>query len=132
MKHLRLLFLVMAVLVSSLNVMAGNAVDVWRGQITLNSQHRDVILSLSINGSSLTGSMTAEGYTDQAELLDGSVNGDDVSFFIESGADDVPRFEFRGAITGDELKLMIYGHVKATGANLTLGEGALKRSNQHF
>jgi hypothetical protein len=127
-KGLRLWFLVVAALASSSNIMAENAAGVWRGEITLSGQHRDVTLTLSINGSGLTGSMTAEGYTDTAELLDGTVNGTDVSFFIESGADDVPRFEFRGAITGDELKLTIHGQVKTTGANLTLGEGALKRS----
>jgi hypothetical protein len=126
--RLRLWFLVMAVLASSMNIMAANAAGVWRGQITVNAEHRDVTLSLRINGSGLTGTMTAEGYSDTAELLDGSVDGDDVSFFIESGADDVPRFEFHGTITGDELKLTIYGRVKTTGANLTLGDGALTRS----
>ena len=128
MKGLRLWFLVVVALASSSNIMAENAAGVWRGEITLNGQHRGVTLSLSINGSGLTGSMTAEGYTDTAELLDGTVNGDNVSFFIESGADDVPRFEFHGTITGDELKLTIYGRVKTTGANLTLGDGALTRS----
>ena len=128
MERLRAGFLVVAALASSMNVMAGNAAGIWRGQTNLNSQHRDVTLSLSINGSSLTGSMTADGYADTAELLDGSVRGDDVSFFIASGTDDVPRFEFRGAVTGDELKLTILGKVIATGANLTLGEEVLRRS----
>lgn len=128
MKRLRLWFLVVAAIASSSNIMAESAAGVWRGEITLNGQHRGVTLSLSINGSGLTGSMTAEGYTDTAELLDGTVNGDNVSFFIESGADDIPRFEFRGTITGDDLRLTIHGKVKATGANLALGEGALTRS----
>jgi hypothetical protein len=55
---------------------------------------REVILTLATNGSTLTGTMTGEGET--VEILDGTVAGDQVSFAIASGPDDVPTFEFRG------------------------------------
>ena len=88
-------------------------------------QRRDVVLTLSVNGSTLTGTMTANGET--AEILDGSVKGAEVSFAITSGADDVPRFIFNGSVVGDALSLTVSGRLKDTGETLTIGEGSFKR-----
>jgi hypothetical protein len=85
---------------------------------------REVTLTLAVNGSRLTGSMTAGG--DTAEILDGAVKGDEVSFAIASGADDVPRFNFEGIVAGDTPRLTVTGRLKTTGETLRIGEGFIQ------
>jgi len=128
MQVLRGLLLIMACLSSSL-LSAADTVGVWQGQLTMagarGEQRKEVTLTLTVNGSRLIGTMTADGET--AEILDGAVKGDDISFEIESGADDVPRFVFNGNVVGDALTLTVSGRLKATGQILTIGAGSFKR-----
>lgn len=63
-------------------------------------QRREVVLTLTVNGSRLTGTMTADGET--AEMLDGSV-------------------------VGDTLTVTVSGRLKDTGQTLTIGEGSFQR-----
>jgi hypothetical protein len=77
---------------------------------------REVTLTLSVNGSGLTGNMFADGET--AEILDGTVKGEEISFAIASGADDIPVFEFHGSLAGDAVTLTVSGRLKATGETL--------------
>jgi len=86
---------------------------------------RDVSLTLSVNGFTLTGNMIIDGET--AEILDGTVNGEEISFAIASGADDVPVFEFHGCLAGDALTLTVSGRMKATGETLKIGAGSFRR-----
>lgn len=81
----------------------------------------EVTLRLAVNGSGLTGTMTMDGET--AEILDGQVKGDHVSFAIASGADDIPKFEFQGSIVGDTLTVTVSGRLKNTREELRIGEG---------
>jgi hypothetical protein len=108
---------------------AADIAGIWRGQVTMTGargeQRREVTLTLAVSGSRLTGTMTADGET--AEILDGTVKGNEVSFAITSGADDVPRFLFDGSVVGDALTLTVNGRLKDTGQILTFGEGSLKR-----
>lgn len=127
MEALRRLSLILACL--SVSLLSADTVDVWQGQLIMagarGEQSRDVVLTLAVNGSGLTGTMTADGET--AEILDGTVKGDEVSFAITSGADDIPRFIFNGSVVGDTLTLTVSGRLKDTGQTLTIGEGSFKR-----
>jgi hypothetical protein len=128
MEALRRLSLILACLSPSL-LSAADVVGVWQGQLTMTGargeQRREVTLTLALSGSRLTGTMTADGET--AEILDGTVKGDEVSFAITSGADDVPRFAFNGSVVDDALTLTVSGRLKDTGQTLTFGEGSFKR-----
>jgi hypothetical protein len=127
MEALRRLSLILACL--SVSLLSADTVGVWQGQLIMagarGEQSRDVVLTLAVNGSRLTGTMTAEGET--AEILDGTVKGDEVSFAITSGADNIPRFIFNGSVVGDTLTLTVSGRLKDTGQTLTIGEGSFKR-----
>ncbi len=129
MKTPRRLLLVIA-FASSLHLLAADAVSVWQGQLTMiggrGEMRREVTLTLVADGSRLGGTMTSDGET--AEILEGTVKGDEVSFAIASGADNVPRFEFQGIISGDALALTVSGRLKETGEILRIGEGSFKRS----
>jgi hypothetical protein len=128
MDALRGLLLIMACLFSS-PLSTADTVSVWQGQLTMTGargdMRREMTLTLAANGSRSTGTMSSDG--EAAEILDGTVKGDKVSFAIESGADDVPRFEFNGTVAGDALTLAVSGRLKATGQTLTIGEGSFKR-----
>jgi hypothetical protein len=128
MEALRRLSLILACLSVSL-LSAADIVGVWQGQLTMagarGEQRREVVLTLAVSRSRLTGTMTADGET--AEVLDGTVKGRKVSFAITSGADNVPRFIFNGSIVGDTLTLTVSGRLKDTGQTLTIGEGSFKR-----
>ncbi len=116
--------------VSSLQLSAASISGVWQGRLIVTSgsreMRREVTLRLAVNRSSLTGTMTAE--SDTAEILDGMVNGYEVSFAIPSGADDVPKFEFHGSVVGDLLTVTVSGRLNETGEVLRIGEGSFKRS----
>jgi hypothetical protein len=87
---------------------------------------REVTLTLVADGSRLTGTMTSDGET--AEILEGTVKGDEVSLAIASGADNVSRFEFQGSIAGNAFTLIVSGRLKETGETLRIGEGSFKRN----
>lgn len=127
MEALRRLSLILACL--SVSLLSADTAGVWQGQLIMagarGEQSRDVVLKLAVNGSRLTGTMTADGET--AEILDGTVKGDEVSFAITSGADNIPRFIFNGSAVGDTLTLTVSGRLKDTGQTLTIGEGSFKR-----
>src|SRR5271157_1664451 len=66
------------VIVASLfcfHLSASNTAGVWKGRLTMTGasgeMRRDVTLRLEVNGSGLTGTMTAESET--VEILDGTV-----------------------------------------------------------
>jgi hypothetical protein len=115
-KALRVLLTVLA-FVFSLGLSAADAVGVWQGQLTMTGargeMRREVTLTLAGKGASLTGTMTGDGET--AEVLNGRVKGDEVSFDIASGADDIPKFEFHGTVSGDALTFTVSGRLKDTG-----------------
>jgi hypothetical protein len=109
---------------------AADAGGVWHGQLVMTGargeMRNDATLTLALNGSKLTGPMTVNG--DTGEILNGTLRGNEVSFAVASGASDVPSFEFRGNVDGDELKLTVYGELKDTGQVLTIGSASFKRS----
>ena len=128
MKVLRGLVLITACLSSS-PLSAVDTAGVYQGQLTMagarGEQRREVTLTLAVNGSRLTGTMTADGET--AEILDGTVKGAEVSFAITSGADNVPKFIFNGSVVGDTLTLTVSGRLKDTGQTMTIGKASFKR-----
>jgi hypothetical protein len=128
MWRLRVLLIVIAS-VSWLLIYAANPAGIWGGQLTTTlgggEVRRSVRLALAVDGSKLTGTLTGEGTS--AELLDGTIRDDEVSFAIASGASDIPKLEFHGRLDGNALRLTVTGRVKDTEKTLKLGEGSFKR-----
>jgi hypothetical protein len=87
--------------------------------------HSPTTLALALNGSRLTGTITTDGQ--KVEVLDGTTSGNAISFSIESGARDVPRFDFHGIVDGDALALTVTGKLRSTGEIRKIGEGSFKR-----
>ena len=71
--------------------------------LTLNTPmgERDANLSLTSAGSTLTGTQAAEG--NSAEIFDGSVDGDDVSWKVSITSPMPLTLEFTGKIAGDSI-----------------------------
>jgi hypothetical protein len=78
----------------------------WNLVVVTPMGERQATLSVKTEGSTLTGSQTAEGSS--TEIFDGAVNGDEVSWKV-SITDPMPMtLEFTGAVNGNELS----GNVK--------------------
>jgi len=120
---MRLLSSLLLALTLSAATIAGN----WTGQMTVVGKTRTLELHLATEGSKLTGS--AGMGTDMVSILDGKAEGSVISFSIPSGAQDVPRLDFQGAIEGNTLKLTVSGKIIKTGDVVTMGEGSLQRAN---
>ncbi len=110
-------FLLLMACANTLNLSASDAGGVWHGQLTMTGargeMHSETTLALAVNGSKLTGTITTDGQV--VEILDGTINGNAISFSIKSGARDVPRFDFSGIVAGDALTVTVTGKLKLTG-----------------
>ena len=89
----------------------------WSLVVATPMGERRGTLSVKTEGSVLNGSQTADG--NSAEIFDGTVNGDEVSWKV-SITDPMPMtLEFTGAINGNELsgnvKLGTFGASSFTG-----------------
>ena len=118
-------------------ILAADVAGVWTGRVVFKTpkqgeQPRDLTLTLKTAGSNLTGTLggvgTPEGNRDSAEILDGKVNGSAVSFFVATGAPDMPRIEFTGKQDGDNLTLTMSAKNPNTGQEWQFGNGMLKRA----
>lgn len=87
-------------------------------------------LTLKVDGYRVTGTLsgTWERHRDSAEILDGKVGGDLISFSVPSGASDMHRIEFAGKLDGDNLTLTINEKDPKNGEERQSGDGLLKRS----
>ncbi|MGJ4893059.1 hypothetical protein [Bradyrhizobium sp. HKCCYLR20261] len=88
--------------------------------LTLNTPmgERSATLSLKSSGSTLTGTQAAEG--DSAEIFDGTVNGDDVSWKVSITSPMPLTLDFKGKVAGDtisgEMGIGFMGSFPFTGA----------------
>lgn len=73
----------------------------WNLVISTPMGDRQATLSLKTNGSALNGSQSAEG--DSAEIFDGTVNGDAVSWKVSITNPMPLTLEFSGTVSGNDL-----------------------------
>ena len=119
---------------SGLKLVAADATGVWAGRLILKAPDgrevpNDVTLTLKADSSTLTGIWVSvwDGNRNSAEILDGRISGDDISFDIPSGASDVPRLNVKGKRNADELKLGVSVRNPVNGQEFNMGVGLLKR-----
>lgn len=73
----------------------------WNLVISTPMGNRQATLSLKTDGSTLKGSQSAEG--DSAEIFDGTVNGDAVSWKVSITNPMPLTLEFSGTVNGNDL-----------------------------
>jgi hypothetical protein len=73
----------------------------WNLTMTTPMGERQATLSLKAAGSTLTGTQGAEGNT--AEIFDGTVNGNDVSWKVSITSPMPLTLEFTGTVAGDSI-----------------------------
>ena len=73
----------------------------WTLTMTTPMGDREASLSLTSSGSTLTGTQAAEG--NSAEIFDGSVDGDDVSWKVSITSPMPLTLEFTGKVAGDSI-----------------------------
>jgi len=73
----------------------------WNLTMTTPMGDRNATLSLKSSGSTLTGTQGADG--DSADIFDGTVNGDDVTWKVSITSPMPLTLEFTGKVTGDSI-----------------------------
>ena len=73
----------------------------WNLTMTTPMGERDATLSLQSSGSTLTGTQGAEG--NSAEIFDGNVNGNDVTWKVSITNPMPLTLEFTGKVSGDSM-----------------------------
>lgn len=73
----------------------------WNLTMTTPMGERKATLSLASSGGTLTGTQGAEGNT--AEIFDGTVNGNDVSWKVSITSPMPLTLEFTGTVAGDSI-----------------------------
>jgi hypothetical protein len=129
-----LIAFVLLVVLGSVTQLLGADVDgIWKGRITFNvpsgQQTVDITLTLKTAGSTLTGTFAGvrDGERDSTEILDGKVNGAEISFAIATGASDMPRMNFNGKQDGDALRLIATAKNPNDGSEWKFVDDLLKR-----
>ena len=99
----------------------------WTGEMTLTVprvQSRTFTMELKMEGSRVVGKI-GRG-RDQADVLDGRIVDDELTFGVATGAVDMPRFEFKVKIEAETFKFTISG-LDPSGTLQKLGDGSAKR-----
>ena len=103
--------LTMLVLTLALGAIAASAADVdgkWVAQVpSRDGGTREVTYTFKADGETLTGSMSTP--MGEREITDGKVNGNEISFamvFSPPGGGDEFRMEYKGTVSGSDLKLV--------------------------
>jgi hypothetical protein len=93
---------------SALPARAADATGKWKAEFDTQVGLQKYTFEIKVTGETLTGSASFErmGQTGQAELKEGKVKGDELSFVeMLDFAGNQLRIEYTGRVVGDELKL---------------------------
>jgi hypothetical protein len=71
--------------------------------LVLNHVGNDVDGTLTIAG------RTSSGSPNNVDILGGKVNGDSVTFYVWEGRDQMVKMQYRGTLSGDDIKFTITG-----------------------
>ena len=80
---------------------AADVTGTWSGELAISGNQATVTYTFQQDGERLTGSARAS-QGDGGEIKEGKVQGDKVSFVVETGSG---RFVHEGSIAGDEIRL---------------------------
>jgi len=67
----------------------------------------------------------------RAPIQKGRIDGDTISFGIDTDAKDVPHIDFQGTITGDSIQFVVSGKAPdCSESSCKIGEGSATRKSQ--
>jgi hypothetical protein len=124
------LFLLAAI---STSLLAADVTGKWSGQFKLDIREtvHPFTLDLKPDGSRLTGTwcfVNCDAGGVKTDILDGTIDGDTISFGIPTDESDLPRLDFHGTVDGDTIKFDVTGTaIDCHEANCITGEGSATR-----
>ena len=114
---------------------AADANGTWVGQFTfgMNPTVHDFHLVLRSGGPVLVGTMIfckgdCSAEVGRAPIKNGKIDGDTISFGIDTDAKDVPHIDFQGTVTGDSVQFVLSGKpADCPESSCKIGEGSATR-----
>jgi hypothetical protein len=104
---MRTKILVMAVVVLSFMLVTAWGADItgkWKGSMDMMGQSMELGFIFKVDGSTLTGtSIGPQG--NETPISDGKINGDDLSFAVKITGQMEMTINYKGKVSGDEIKL---------------------------
>ena len=100
----RLLILIASGLAMSVVVFAADITGTWTASFDTQIGPQNYTYTFKVEGNKLTGH--AKGTYSDADIAEGTINGDDIAFVENMTYDGMPlRIVYKGKISGDEIKL---------------------------
>lgn len=130
--------LVVALALSAGALFAADISGLWTGSFAPGMNPQNVhpfLLNLKVDGPKLTGTMTfCKGDCSHPmgalAIEDGKVDGDTISFDIQTDATDVPHIDFQGTITDDSIQFVVSGKAPGCGGSeCQIGQGSATRKH---
>ncbi len=114
------------------SLLAADITGKWAGDMVLGPMGKTIpfVLDLKLDGSALSGAFCFRDCAQNKQpLLDAKIQGDIISFGVMTDTADVPRIDFRGAVTGDTLTFILSGSPDQCGGNkCEVGTGSAARA----
>jgi hypothetical protein len=86
--------------------LAADVSGTWTASFDTQVGVQKYTYTFKVDGNKLTGKAKSELAMTETEIVEGTVNGDDISFVENLNFQDMPlRIVYKGKISGDELKL---------------------------
>jgi opacity protein-like surface antigen len=106
MTKLRILLSAVIVAAMAAALLAADVTGTWTASFDTQVGVQKYTYTFKVDGNKLTGKAKSELAMTESEIVEGTVNGDDISFVENLNFQDMPlRIVYKGKIAGDELKL---------------------------
>lgn len=139
MKTSRFVIVVVAIFFAcAVSAFATDVTGAWTGQFAPDmnpSNAHKFVLDLKVDGTKLSGTMgfcrqDCTNPTGKVVLQNGRVDGDVISFGIDTDAQDVPHIDFQGTVTGNSINFIVSGKAPncAPDTSCQIGQGSATRS----
>jgi len=87
-------------------LLAADVTGTWTASFDTQVGVQKYTYTFKVDGNKLTGKAKSELAMTETDIVEGTVNGDDISFVENLNFQDMPlRIVYKGKIAGDELKL---------------------------
>ena len=102
-KRILLIAVIAAAMASA--VLAADVTGTWTASFDTQVGVQKYTYTFKVDGNKLTGKAKSELANSESEIVEGTVNGDDISFVENLNFQDMPlRSVYKGKISGDEIK----------------------------
>lgn len=102
-KTILLSFVILAAMATA--ALAADVSGTWTASFDTQVGVQKYTYTFKVDGNKLTGKAKSELANSESDILEGTVNGDDISFVENLNFQDMPlRIVYKGKIAGDEIK----------------------------